>query len=82
MSLRQYQLLKEEELNEKLFLIEDWQKIVQDSFFLYDKSNLIKKPFIAELNKHIALYGAISYFAEKEEKIGINIDNSKNKLLF
>ena len=42
--------------------------IVQDSFFIYGKSNFIKKTFITELNNYIPLYGAISYFDKKEEK--------------
>ena len=44
-------------------------------------SNFIKKTFIIELNKYIALYGAISYFVKKEEK-SVNIVNPRNKLSF
>ena len=38
--------------------------------------------FITKLNKYIALFGAIVYFAEKEEKNGINFINPKNKASF
>ena len=49
--------------------------------FLYDRSNAIKKTFITELNKYIALYGTISYFGNKRKK-GVNIVNLRNKLSF
>ena len=39
----------------------------------------MKKTFITKLNK---LYGAIPYFAEREEKNSINIVNPKNKISF
>ena len=38
---------------------------IDESFFLYDKCNLIKKSFITELNKLIPIYGFISYFEKK-----------------
>ena len=72
---------KEKELNKKLFLIEDWLKIVED-FFLYHnhKSNLIKRTLITELNKYILLFDPIPYFAEKEDKDSINITCPKIKV--
>ena len=72
---------EEKELNKKLFLIEDRLNIAQ-YFFLHDKSYLIKKTFITELNKYIALYRPIPYFPEKKEKNGINIANLKNNVSF
>ena len=32
-------------------------------FFLYDKSNTIKKTFISALNKQLSIYGSFSYFS-------------------
>ena len=62
-------------LTEKLFFdgqlllgkIEEYQKIpklnfINESFFLYDKSNIIKKTFISALNKQLSIYGSFSYF--------------------
>ena len=61
---------------------EDRMNRVQNSFFLYDKSKIIKKIFITELKKYIVLYGIIPYFAEKEEKHAINTANPKQSVPF
>ena len=49
------------------------KKLVNDftekSFFLFDKSNLIKELFIIEITKLISVYGSISYFGKKVNKI-------------
>ena len=63
-------------LTEKLFFdgqlllgkIEEYQKIlklnfINESFFLYDKSNIIKKTLISALNKQLSIYGSFSYFS-------------------
>ena len=46
---------------------------VNESYFLYDKSNLIKKTFVTAINKTLSIYGSFSYFsgkiAEKEIKL-------------
>ena len=73
---------KEKELNKNLFSIKDRLNIVQDSFFFYDKSNLAKETFIAQLNKYIALYRAIPYFSEKEEKTLLTLLIQKQKISF
>ena len=42
------------------------KNFINESYFLYDKSNLIKKKtYITALNKQIALYGSLSYFSGK-----------------
>ena len=41
------------------------KNFINESYFLYDKNNLIKKTYITALNKLIALYGSFSYFSEK-----------------
>ena len=38
---------------------------VNESYFLYDKSNVIEQTFITEINKLTTVYGSISYFNEK-----------------
>ena len=38
-----------------------------ESYFLFDKRDLIKKTFITALNKKILIYGSISYFNKKAE---------------
>ena len=40
---------------------------INESHFLYDKSNLIKDTFITALNKKILIYGSIGYFNTKTE---------------
>ena len=41
------------------------KNFINESYFLYDKSNLIKKRYITAFNKQIALYGTFSYFSGK-----------------
>ena len=56
---------------------------VNESYFLHDKSNLIKETFITELNKTVLIYGSISYFAEKKQEDEIfQIISPKNYLEF
>ena len=38
---------------------------IRESYFLYDKSNLIQGSFITEINELISIYGSISYFVKK-----------------
>lgn len=73
---------KENELNKNLFSIKDRLNIVHDTFFFYGKSNLAKETFIAQLNKCIALYRAIPYFSEKEEKTLLTLLIQKQKISF
>ena len=58
---------KDFEINEQLE-VENFIKntqFIQAGYFLYDKSNVIKRSFITELNKLLSIYGSISYFGEK-----------------
>ena len=41
------------------------KNFIKESYFLYDKSNLIKKTYITALSKQIALYRSFSYFSGK-----------------
>ena len=36
-------------------------RFVNESYFLYDKSNMIEETFITEINKLISVYDSISY---------------------
>ena len=36
------------------------KEFINESFFLYDKSKVIKRTFITALNKELPLYGSIS----------------------
>ena len=38
---------------------------VNESYFLYDKSNLIKKAFVTAINKTLSIYGSFSLFSGK-----------------
>ena len=39
------------------------KNLINESFFLCDKSNTIKKTFITALNKQLSIYGSFSYFS-------------------
>ena len=71
-------------LNEPIELenILEKTQFIQDSYFLYDKNNLIKKSFITELNKFISIYGSISYFGNKKINKPTEIISSNNPLEF
>ena len=45
---------------------------IEESYFLYDKSNLIIESFLTEINKLISIYGSISYFGKIAEIISSN----------
>ena len=68
---------------------------INESYFLYDKNDLIKETFITALNQKISIYDSISYFNKKTEneifkivtpeeilKFYINKDKTKNSLSF
>ena len=38
------------------------KKFINESYFLHDKSYLIKKTIITAINKQLSLYGSFSYF--------------------
>ena len=41
---------------------------INESYFLYDKSNFIKETFITEIKKIVSIYGSVSYFGKKKAK--------------
>ena len=55
---------------------------INESFFLYDKSNTIKKTFVTAINKQLSLYGSFSYFLGKTSIKNINLIDVNNSLKF
>ena len=41
------------------------KNFINEGYFLYDRSNLIKKTFVTAINKELNLYGSFSYFSGK-----------------
>ena len=41
---------------------------INESYFLYDKNDLLKETFITALNQKISIYDSISYFNKKNRK--------------
>ena len=59
------------------------KKFINESYFLYDKSNLIKETFItAIINKQLSLYGSFSYFSGKTSISNLKLLTSSNFLKF
>ena len=55
---------------------------INESYFLYDKSDLVKETFITELNKKVLIYDFISYFNKKTENEIFRIVPPENYLNF
>ena len=53
---------------------------INESYFLYDKSDLIKETFITAINKKVSIYGSISYFDKNNRKR--NIKNNISREIF
>ena len=58
------------------------KNFVNESYFLYDKSNLILDTFITALNKKISIYGSFIYFIGKATNIGGNIPEIKASKIY
>lgn len=48
--------------------------LAQDTFFLYDDSNLTKNTYITELDSYIPLYGSIFYSGKRKENNKVDVD--------
>ena len=55
---------------------------VNESYFLYDKSNLILDSYITALNKKISIDGSFSYFNGKKQNEKLNLIIAENLLKF
>ena len=55
---------------------------INESYFLYNKSNLIKNTFITTINKQLSLYGSFSYFSGKTSILNLKLLSFDNFLKF
>ena len=55
---------------------------MNESYFLYDKTNLIKKTIVTAVNKQLSLYGSFSYFSGKRAATNIKLLTSSDFLKF
>ena len=55
---------------------------INESYFLYNKSNLIKKTFITTINKQLSLYGSFSYLSGKTSILNLKLLSFDNFLKF
>ena len=55
---------------------------INESFFLYDKSNTIKKTFISALNEQLSIYGSFSYFSGNTSIKKLKLLDVSNSLKF
>ena len=58
------------------------KNFINESFFLYDKSNTIKKTFITALNKQLSIYGSFSYFSGNTSIKNLKLLDVSNSLKF
>ena len=47
--------------------------LFQESYFIYDRSSLVKPYFISELNKFLPIYCSVSNFSEKKKKKNLKL---------
>ena len=55
---------------------------INESYFLYGKSNLIKNTFVTAINKQLSLYGSFSYFSGKTSVSNLELINATDSLKF
>ena len=55
---------------------------MQDTFFLYDVSNMLKNSFISELDNYITIYGSILHFDHAKENNEVDLITPCDKLNF
>ena len=58
------------------------KNFINESFFLYDKSNLIKRTFVTAINKQLSLFGSFSYFSWKTGIKKLKLLSTDNFLKF
>ena len=58
------------------------KQFINESYFLYDKSFLVKKTFVTAINKTISIYGSFSHFQGKTAEDGIQLLDASNFLKF
>ena len=55
---------------------------INESYFLCDKNNLIKKTFVTAINKYLNLYGSFSYFSGKSTIFKLKLISFSDVLKF
>ena len=55
---------------------------IQSSFFLYDRSNIIKKTFVTEVNDFLTIMCSFGYFGNITNTHKINLISAKNAQKF
>ena len=58
------------------------KNFINEGYFLYDKSSLIKKTFATAINKQLNLYGFFSHFSGKTSISNLKLINSNDLLKF
>ena len=58
------------------------RNFINESYFLYDKSNPIKKTFVSAINKQLSLYGSFSYFSGNTAAKKLNLITISDFLKF
>ena len=58
------------------------KSFINESYFLYDKSFLIKKTFVTAINKTLSIYGSFSHFSGKITEKEIKLLDASNFLKF
>ena len=58
------------------------KNFINESFFLYDRSNAIKKTFVTTIDKELSIYGSFSYFSGKIYIKNIKLIDVTNPLKF
>ena len=58
------------------------KNFISESYFLYNKSGLVKESYIAAINKKVSLYDSTSYFNNKSENEMLKIISLKTYLNF
>ena len=58
------------------------KNFISESYFLYNKSDLVKESYITAINKKVSLYDSTSYFNNKSENEMLKIISLKTYLNF
>ena len=57
-------------------------KEIQSSFFLYDRSNIIKKTFVNKINEFLPIMRSFGYFGKTTDIQNVDLISSKNARKF
>ena len=76
--------MKKKEIEEKIaeFNAVPTKQFINESYFLYDKSFLIRKTFVTAINKIISIHGSLSHFQGKTAETEIKLLDASNFLKY